>query len=160
MNREEARQYIIERGKDHLTPDKSGKGFICPICGSGSGRKGTGITTKDGVHFTCWAGCFTNADIIDIIGLETGATDYNSKLEAAAAEYNITIEGYRRTTPQEDFAPVAEEYQKKAKSKQYTQSDIHNATGGSGAGLYKLLFTGKQGHSKDQLPQGANAGDA
>lgn len=127
MNREEARQYIIERGKDHLTPDKSGKGFICPICGSGSGRKGTGITTKDGVHFTCWAGCFTNADIIDIIGLETGATDYNSKLEAAAAEYNITIEGYRRTTPQEDFAPVAEEYQKKAKSKQYTQSDIHNA---------------------------------
>lgn len=126
MNREEARQYIIERGKDHLTPDKSGKGFICPICGSGSGRKGTGITTKDGVHFTCWAGCFTNADIIDIIGLETGATDYNSKLEAAAAEYNITIEGYRRTTPQEDFAPVAEEYQKKAKSKQYTQSDIHN----------------------------------
>lgn len=126
MNREEARQYIIERGKDHLTPDKSGKGFICPICGSGSGRKGTGITTKDGVHFTCWAGCFTNADIIDIIGLETGATDYNSKLEAAAAKYNITIEGYRRTTPLEDFAPVAEEYQKKAKSKQYTQSDIHN----------------------------------
>lgn len=50
----------------------------------------------------------------------------DSKLEAAAAEYNITIEGYRRTTPQEDFAPVAEEYQKKAKSKQYTQSDIHN----------------------------------
>ncbi len=126
LNREEARQYIIERSKDHLTPDKSGKGFICPICGSGSGRNGTGITTKDGVHFTCWAGCFTNADIIDIIGLETGATDYNSKLEAAAAEYNITIEGYRRTTPQEDFAPVAEEYQKKAKSKQYTQSDIHN----------------------------------
>ena len=126
MNREEARQYIIERSKDHLTPDKSGKGFICPICWSGSGQNGTGITTKDGVHFTCWAGCFTNADIIDIIGLETGATDYNSKLEAAAAEYNITIEGYRRTTPQEDFAPVAEEYQKKAKSKQYTQSDIHN----------------------------------
>ena len=84
LNREEARQYIIERSKDHLTPDKSGKGFICPICGSGSGRNGTGITTKDGVHFTCWAGCFTNADIIDIIGLETGATDYNSKLEAAA----------------------------------------------------------------------------
>nr|CAZ72217.1 putative primase/helicase [uncultured bacterium] len=97
MNREEARQYIIERGKDHLTPDKSGKGFICPICGSGSGRKGTGITTKDGVHFTCWAGCFTNADIIDIIGLETGATDYNSKLEAAAAE----IQYYHRGLPLE-----------------------------------------------------------
>lgn len=55
MNREEARQYIIERGKDHLTPDRTRKGFICPICGSGSGSHGTGITTKDGVHFT-WLG--------------------------------------------------------------------------------------------------------
>ena len=126
MNREEARQYIIERSKDHLTPDKSGKGFICPICGSGSGRNGTGITTKDGVHFTCWAGCFTNADIIDIIGLETGATDYNSKLEAAATKYGITAEGYHRSTPQEDFATVAAEYQKQAKSKQFTQAAIHN----------------------------------
>lgn len=128
MNREEARQYIIQRSKERLTPDRSGKGFICPICGSGSGSHGTGITTKDGVHFTCWAGCFTNADIIDIIGLETGTTDYNSKLQAAAAEYGITIESYHRSTPQEDFAPVAGEYQKQAKSKQITQDAIHNTT--------------------------------
>lgn len=126
MNREEARQYVIERGKDHLTPDKSGKGYICPICGSGSGRNGTGITTRDGIHFTCWAGCFTNADIIDIIGLENGLTDYNSKLQAAADAFNITVESYHRATPQEDFAPVAAEYQKQAKSKQFTQGAIHN----------------------------------
>lgn len=125
MNREEARQYIQERAKDLLQPDRSGKGYICPVCGSGSGKNGTGITTKDGVHFTCWAGCFTNADIIDIIGLETGATDYNSKLEAAAAKYNITIEGYRRTTPQEDFAPA---YQKQAENERITQQSIHNNT--------------------------------
>lgn len=127
MNREQARQYIIDRGKDHLTPDRTRKGFICPICGSGSGSHGTGITTKDGVHFTCWAGCFTNADIIDIIGLENGLTDYNSKLQAAAAEYSITIESYHRSTPQEDFAPVAAEYQKHAESKQHTQESIHNS---------------------------------
>ena len=127
MNREEARQYVIERGKDHLTPDKSGKGYICPICGSGSGRNGTGITTRDGIHFTCWAGCFTNADIIDIIGLENGLTDYNSKLQAAADAFNITVESYHRTTPQEDFTPVDAEYQKQAKSKQFTQGAIHNS---------------------------------
>lgn len=126
MNREEARQYIIERGRDYLTPDKSGKGFICPICGSGSGSHGTGITTKDGVHYTCWAGCFTNADIIDIIGLQTGQTDYNSKLQAAAAEFNISIESYHRSSPQEDFAPVAA-YQKQTESKRYTQDSIHNS---------------------------------
>lgn len=127
MNREQARQYIIDRGKDHLTPDRTRKGFICPICGSGSGSHGTGITTKDGVHFTCWAGCFTNADIIDIIGLENGHTDYNSKLQAAAAEYGITIESYHRSTAQEDFRP-APEYQKQAGSKQHTQESIHNST--------------------------------
>mgnify|MGYP001036209177 CR=1 FL=1 len=125
MNKEEARQYIIQRGKEHLHLDKTRKGYVCPICGSGSGSKGTGITTKDGVHFTCWAGCFTNADIIDIIGLETGATDYNSKLQAAASEYGITIETYHRSTAQEDFAEPGE-YQKQAKSKRYTQDSIHN----------------------------------
>ncbi len=126
MNREEARQYILQRSKERLTPDRSGKGFICPICGSGSGKNGTGITTKDGVHFTCWAGCFTNADILDIIGLKNGLTDYNSKLQAAAAEFNITVENYHRSTPQEDFAPVAAEYQKQSGSKRITQDSLHN----------------------------------
>ena len=38
---------INSRGPDHyLTRDRSGKGFICPICGSGSGKSGTGITSK------------------------------------------------------------------------------------------------------------------
>lgn len=125
MNREDARQYILMRGKDYLTPDKSGKGFVCPICGSGSGSHGTGITSKDGVHFTCWAGCFTNADIIDIIGLENNETDYNGKLQAAARAFNISIESYHRSTPQEDFADVAEN-QKQPESKQNTQATIHN----------------------------------
>lgn len=128
MDREQAREYIISRSTEHLQPDNSRKGFICPICGSGSGKNGTGITSKDhNRHFTCWAGCFTNVDIIDIIGLENGLTDYNSKLQTAAAEYGITIEsGYHRTTPQEDFAPIAAEYQKQAENERITQSNIHN----------------------------------
>lgn len=127
MNREQARQYIIAHSKDHLTPDRTGKGFICPICGSGSGSHGTGITTKDGVHFTCWAGCFTNADIIDIIGLENRLADYNSKLQAAAAVYGINIESRHRDATQGEFRP-APEYQKQAGNKQYTQKNIHNNT--------------------------------
>ena len=67
MDRDTAKYEIQRRAKELLQPDNSKQGFICPICGSGSGKKGTGITTKDGIHFTCWAGCFSNADIIDII---------------------------------------------------------------------------------------------
>ena len=119
MNREEARQYIIDRATDYLKRDKSKKGFICPICGSGGGHNGTGITTKDKVHYTCWAGCFSNSDIIDIIGMENGLTDYKDKLQRAAEIFNITIEsGYSRSTAEEDFSP---EYQKQDKIEQFTQ---------------------------------------
>ncbi|MBQ6737553.1 MAG: toprim domain-containing protein [Synergistaceae bacterium] len=67
--RQLAQQEIRQRSKELLTRDKSGKGYICPICGSGSGENGTGITEnpKSQNHFTCWAGkCFENADIFDI----------------------------------------------------------------------------------------------
>ena len=91
MNREQARRSITENPGIYLEPDKSGKGYICPICGSGSGHNGTGITTQDGIHFTCWAGCYTNSDIIDIIGLQYNITDYNDKLSKAAEVCNIEL---------------------------------------------------------------------
>lgn len=100
MNREEAREYIIAHSTDLLSPDGSKRGFICPICGSGSGKKGTGITSKDkNVHFTCWAGCFSNVDIFEIWGLHNGISDYNEQLKALAAEFDIEIEsGYVNTS--------------------------------------------------------------
>lgn len=85
-SREQLREEIRAHAPEWLQRDKRGTGYICPLCGSGSGSKGTGITSKDGVHFTCWAGCYTNADIIDIIGQLRGLTDYNDKLQAAAEE--------------------------------------------------------------------------
>ena len=131
MNREEARRYILARATDYLQPDNNGGGFVCPICGSGTGNKGTGITSKDGnKHFTCWAGCFTNSDIIDIIGLEYNLTDYNSKLQKAADIFHIEIEsGYAgRSSAQEDFRPEWTENQKQDIIEQLTQEDIHNNT--------------------------------
>lgn len=108
MNREDAREYILAHATEYLERDKSGRGFVCPICGSGSGKKGTGITTKDGgKHFTCWSGCFSSSDIIDIIGLKYGLTDYNDKLKNAAAEFGIEIESWyvnlNKSDHQKDF---------------------------------------------------------
>ena len=98
------------------------------ICGSGDGAKGTGITTKDGIHFTCWAGCFKHSDIIDIIGQRDGLTEYREKLEAACREMGVTLEGgassYRRTTAQEDFSEAGEN-QNPHITERNTHSDIH-----------------------------------
>lgn len=90
MYSQETINYIKTNATKYLKPAKK-KGYICPICGSGNGKNGTGITTKDDIHYTCWAGCFTNADIIDIIGLENGLTAFNEKIEKASELFNITL---------------------------------------------------------------------
>ena len=93
MKRNEAKNYILENATKLLEKDKSGRGYICPLCNSGSGKNGTGITTQDNIHYTCWAcGEIQNADIIDIVGLEYGLTDYNEKLAKAGELLGITVE--------------------------------------------------------------------
>lgn len=65
-NIEELRQILTDK---YLVKAKN-SGFICPICHSGTGKNGTGIMTKDGIHYTCFANnCFTNSDIIDIVAI-------------------------------------------------------------------------------------------
>ena len=64
MNREEARQEINQRPElvlSLLEKSKSGKQYICPYCGSGTGRNGTGALTyyPDTKSFYCFA-CVTN----------------------------------------------------------------------------------------------------
>ena len=92
MNREQAKEYIRSHAEEYLERDRSGKGFICPLCSSGTGSNGTGMTTKDNVHFTCWScGEIKHADIIDIIGLEYGIdpSDYESKFKKAYEMFDI-----------------------------------------------------------------------
>lgn len=94
MQRHEAIKQIRENVSFFLKKAKK-DGFICPICGSGSGEHGTGITTKDGVHFRCWAGCFDKADIIDIVGLSHGIPqdgDFNQKFRVACDEFGISYD--------------------------------------------------------------------
>lgn len=63
----------LHKCSERLLQPASGGGYICPVCGWDGGKQGNGITSKDGVHYTCWGGgCYTNADIIDIVGLMNG----------------------------------------------------------------------------------------
>ena len=97
MNLNEIKNEIHERSKYYLEKDKSGKGYICPICGSGTGKNGTGITTKDNIHFTCWKGCYTSTDIIDIIGMQYGLNEYKDKIEKACDLMGIIINEQQAT---------------------------------------------------------------
>lgn len=113
MKREQAKKYILEHCTEYFTRDKSGKGYICPICGSGGGDNGTGITTKDNIHFTCWAGCFTNADIFEIVGKQYNREGFNEQLYSLCQFFRIEIENDPRPSEQQeiqaqDFTPSKE----------------------------------------------------
>ena len=99
--REDAERYIKERATDYFQLDRSGKGYICPICGSGGGVHGTGITEnpKSKGHFTCWGGdCFRNADIFEIIGKQYGLSDFNEIFNKACELFNVTV-NYVNSSP-------------------------------------------------------------
>lgn len=100
MTWDEARNHIVNDPYRYLKRDRSRNGgIICPICKDGDGEHGKrGPTTKDGIHFTCWQGdgCFRNADVIDIIGIEYGLAAYPDKIKKAAELYGIDLEDNRR----------------------------------------------------------------
>jgi len=98
--REDTERYIREHATDYFQRDRSGKGYICPICGSGSGVNGTGITEnpKDKGHFTCWGGeCFKNADIFEIIGKQFSLTDFNEIFNKACEIFGVTVNYFSST---------------------------------------------------------------
>jgi len=91
QERQQAVDFIRSHPEQYLELAKDKKSYICPICNSGTGQNGTGITSKDNIHFTCWAGCYKNSDIIDIIGLQYSLTEFTDKLNKAAELYGIDI---------------------------------------------------------------------
>lgn len=114
MDKYEAKAALYDAFRNRLTQDKSKKGYICPICGSGSGKSGTGITENKNSkgHYTCWAGCFTNADAIEIVAQQEGL-DANSTeaIKRAYELYNIDLDVPAPQINLQDIAPMAELWQ-------------------------------------------------
>lgn len=51
--------------------DNSGKGYVCPSCGSGTKEHGTGLRSKDGITYKCFA-CGYCGDIFDYVKVMYG----------------------------------------------------------------------------------------
>jgi len=93
MTREQARAHVNNLMGDELTKAKRRSGgydtYICPFCGNGGGQDGDGICTKDGKHYTCFRGCFTSLDYLDILKTQHGA---NSESDIFSL-YDLKIDG-------------------------------------------------------------------
>lgn len=96
MERQQAITEIRNRWKELYPADNSGKGIICPLCGSGSGAHGTGITENRGNpgQLKCWNCDFNGSgagDVIDLIQLDKGI-DFADALEYAAEQLHIDVD--------------------------------------------------------------------
>lgn len=117
MDRQTATEALKERLTEYVESitDHSSKGnkraYVCPICGSGTGRNKTGAftITKDGLKWKCFA-CDRGGDTLDLIGYLEDIDDYSAKVTRAAELFNLDIE-----------APA--EYQN-----QDTQTNMHTDT--------------------------------
>ena len=117
MNRKDAAREIKGRWRELYPADDKGrgKGIICPICGSGGGPNGTGISEKKGSssHFLkCWNGaCDFNegGSVIDLYMLEHGMNpqaDFPRAVDELAEQLGIVIDApARKTYAWEDFIP-------------------------------------------------------
>ena len=67
--------------------DKSGRGYVCPACGSGTGKNGTGLMPvkgKPGYYHCFSAGCpFEHGDILELIGKTYHLADTAQQIEKA-----------------------------------------------------------------------------
>ena len=133
MNRQEATEVAKEYLESYVESitDHSAKGnrkaYVCPLCGSGTGRNKTGAftITPDGHSWKCFA-CDRGGDTLDLIGYVEGIDDYNSKLTRAGELFNLDIE-----------APAEYQNQDKTAQNTDTYNSIHTPTNGNYLEFYK-----------------------
>ena len=109
MDRETARQEIrsswrtlIEEITSKAKRSENGEPtFVCPLCGNGKGKSGTGIRlnpkSKDILH--CF-GCDFNGDVIELYEQKNNVK-YNKALHELADKLGITIDKYKLNISQE-----------------------------------------------------------
>lgn len=127
MERQDAREQLkgyLRNYVESVTQKSKGANlYVCPLCGSGTGKSGTGaFSIKNGTSWKCFS-CNAGGDIFDLYGAINGTTDHNEQLRGLSEMYGIQVASYR-STAQEDFSP---EYQNHAKNEQYTYNSIHTS---------------------------------
>ena len=91
MDIEELRQETARRIFELYPPDRQGRGFICPICGNGTGDTGDGVTfIKNSYRVHCFK-CGFGGDIIALKARENNCS-YSDAAKALAYILGIATE--------------------------------------------------------------------
>lgn len=84
----------------NIITTKKGSQYICPVCGSGTGKNKTpaGSITPDKQSYHCFS-CEFHGDIFDLIGQVEGIIDQADKFNRTYEILNIHTEQNRRSSP-------------------------------------------------------------
>ena len=149
MDRETAREQLKGNLRSYVesitSKSKGANMYVCPLCGSGSGKNGTGaFSIKDGTSWKCFS-CNKGGDIFDLIGEYEGIADHSEQLKRAGELFGVTVDSHR-STAREDFSP---EYQNQPKNEQHTHNSIHTPTYTQTQGDYMDFFKEAHSHIKE-----------
>lgn len=137
MDREQAREELLEREPDFLEPARERvnghTSWVCPSCGNGSGRSGDGIAydihNKSHPHYKCFV-CGLYEDVVGLWKLHTGETDDSRAFASLYKYYGIQADS--KPTAREDFQstksePKMDDTQKNIHTDTYTQAEAPNS---------------------------------
>ena len=118
MDYQKIREESARRVFSLFRPDRQGRGFICPICGNGSGATGDGVTfIRDTLRVHCFK-CGFNGDLIALKAQENNCS-YRDAAQVLAVLFNLADESDKRYVNQtllkngifivnEDYQPFSE----------------------------------------------------
>ena len=136
MDIQEVKGYSNEILAAMTDRDRSGKGYVCPICGSGTGKNGTGLVpvkNKAGYYHCFNAGCEFHGDILELIGRTYNLPETVQQVEKAGQLIHRDFSG----SNYQDKKPW------------YNQPKRNNISGGTNKNM---------GQNNDTLPDDKNEG--
>lgn len=96
-----------------LQAAKKANTYICPLCGNGSGKDGDGITSKDGVHYKCFA-CGYYGDVFDwaeeVFNCDTKKEAFKKVYEILGIDSDDYTPQERKTEPKRTEEKPATDY--------------------------------------------------
>ncbi len=100
MTGEQAVEFIKAQSPGAFLPKAKKRGFVCPLCGNGTGKDGDGIVKNPGDgRYYCFKCGEIRGDVFDLIGAAFDLHDFPSQLRKAAEIYGIAVSGITADEP-------------------------------------------------------------
>lgn len=105
LNIEEIKPFLREYVESITEPSKGKDMYICPLCGSGEGKNGTGaFSIHHETQWKCFA-CGEGGDILDLIGKHESIADKSAQIARACSFANSEIYPYQKQYKSERKKP-------------------------------------------------------